>query len=92
MAAWNSGDEERGDSERLRAVGFAIGWAILAGVVGLLVWFMIHPAAHSRRLVVNHDERFLQFSSPSPEQCEERGHRWVEALHIHSRAASATGH
>ncbi len=31
--------------DRYRAVGFAIGWAILAGVIGLLVWFMIrsHP-------------------------------------------------
>ncbi|MGZ8594715.1 MAG: hypothetical protein ACXWYJ_03525, partial [Actinomycetota bacterium] len=26
--------------DRYRAVGFAIGWAILAGVIGLLVWFM----------------------------------------------------
>jgi len=32
-------------SDRYRAVGFVFGWAILAGVIGLLVWFMIrsHP-------------------------------------------------
>lgn len=41
--------------DRYRAVGFAIGWAILAGVIGLLVWFMIrsHPERWlARRLTV----------------------------------------
>lgn len=41
--------------DRYRAVGFAIGWAILAGVIGLLVWFMIrsHPERWlARRLAV----------------------------------------
>ena len=39
----------------IRAIGFAIGWAILAGVIGLLVWFMIrsHPERWlARRLAV----------------------------------------
>jgi hypothetical protein len=42
-------------SDRYRAIGFAIGWAILAGVIGLLVWFMIrsHPERWlARRLAV----------------------------------------
>jgi hypothetical protein len=41
--------------DRYRAVGFWVGWAILAGVVGLLVWFMIrsHPERWlARRLAV----------------------------------------
>jgi hypothetical protein len=41
--------------DRFRAIGFAIGWAILAGVIGLLVWFMIrsHPERWlARRLAV----------------------------------------
>lgn len=42
-------------SDRFRATGFAIGWGILAGVIGLLVWFMIrsHPERwFARRLAV----------------------------------------
>ena len=41
--------------DRFRAIGFAIGWAILAGLIGLLVWFMIrsHPERWlARRLAV----------------------------------------
>ena len=41
--------------DRDRAIGFAIGWAILAGLIGLLVWFMIrsHPERWlARRLAV----------------------------------------
>jgi hypothetical protein len=41
--------------DRYRAIGFAIGWAMLAGLIGLLVWFMIrsHPERWlARRLAV----------------------------------------
>jgi hypothetical protein len=41
--------------DRYRAIGFAVGWAILASTIGLLVWFMIrsHPERWlARRLAV----------------------------------------
>jgi len=41
--------------DRYRAIGFAIGWAMLAALIGLLVWFMIrsHPERWlARRLAV----------------------------------------